>query len=495
MIQAVQMNSYSNRDSSGAESLMREIQDYCRQYSIAESTFGRLAVNDGKLVSRLRYGGRITRETADRVRKYMNEPPVKAVWATSRSSRSRAVSVNSTGTETNVVAGWFAQQHHLSAGPSAEQKFRFYDNRQKYLMFVNTCSEKRVVAERVTQELANIRPRPPALRMFDAGVGDGTVLARVMRAMHQRFETLPFYIVGKEISLEDVRLALEKMPDRFHEHAATVVVLTNLNYSEAPLLMPNSVENSMRLIWREAPLRGSTAAEFERDINELEPFLAQYWRTSVSKKTGNPVYEQPVVLVLYLEKYKFLLNQVLPKRGNITADYDLILASQPYRARASSFFKASKVIAPLVKGLAPGGRLIGVHSCGDDPGMEIIRAVWPDEAPFFVARHDILQDTKTVLGSQARHFNFNALPDERSKFRYQMYTLPNEIGADAVAIGTSTLVAAWNNATYVAQIEDARLTEVMASGRYLDATRQILRKHNGLWFNDESYIISRKRDS
>ena len=26
---------------------------------------------------------------------------------------------------------------------------------------------------------------------------------------------MPFYIVGKEISLEDVRLALEKMPDRF----------------------------------------------------------------------------------------------------------------------------------------------------------------------------------------------------------------------------------------------------------------------------------------
>ena len=81
-----------------------------------------------------------------------------------------------------------------------------------------------------------------------------------------------------------------------------------------------------------------------------------------------------------------------------------------------------------------------------------------------------------------------------SKFKYQMYTLPNEIDAESTSIGTSTLVAAWNNATYVAQIEDERLTDAMMSGRYLEATSEVLRKHNGLWFNDESYVISRKRD-
>jgi hypothetical protein len=47
---------------------------------------------------------------------------------------------------------------------------------------------------------------------------------------------------------------------------------------------------------------------------------------------------------------------------------------------------------------------------------------------------------------------------------------------------------------YVAQIEDNRLTDVTQSGRYLDATRDVLRRHNGLWFNDESYVISRRRD-
>jgi hypothetical protein len=85
-----------------------------------------------------------------------------------------------------------APQAQTLADPTPAQNFRFYDNRQKYLMFVNTCSEKRVVAERVVHELGYVHPRPPAVRLFDAGVGDGTVLARVMRGMHQRFETLPF---------------------------------------------------------------------------------------------------------------------------------------------------------------------------------------------------------------------------------------------------------------------------------------------------------------
>src|SRR5256885_418073 len=54
-----------------AQELLQEISDYCRQTGLAESTFGRRAVNDGKLASRLRHGGRITTETLDRIRAFM----------------------------------------------------------------------------------------------------------------------------------------------------------------------------------------------------------------------------------------------------------------------------------------------------------------------------------------------------------------------------------------------------------------------------------------
>jgi hypothetical protein len=54
-------------------------------------------------------------------------------------------------------------------------------------------------------------------------------------------------------------------------------------------------------------------------------------------------------------------------------------------------------------------------------------------------------------------------------------------------------MAAWNAAIYVAQIEDERLAAVMADGRYLEATRAVLQKHGSLWFQNESYVISRHR--
>jgi hypothetical protein len=73
-----------------------------------------------------------------------------------------------------------------------------------------------------------------------------------------------------------------------------------------------------------------------------------------------------------------------------------------------------------------------------------------------------------------------------------MHTLPSEISD--VSIGTSTLFAAWNAAIYVAQVEDDRLADVVADGRYLESTRDVLRDHGALWFYDESYVISRRRE-
>ena len=458
--------------------LVGEIEAYCREAGIAETTFGRIVVNDGKFVGRLREGKGVTTATVGRVRRFLEE-----------NGRETAVRMSDSVEP--------APRPPESAEPPAAGQdgprtaFRFYDNRQKYLAFVNTCSEKWVVAERAGLELAHIHPQPPALRVFDAGMGDGTVLTGVMRQMHRRFRTLPFYIVGKEISLEDVRLGLERMPDRFYEHPATVLVLTNLYYTEAPWLMPRSMEAAAALNWIEVSLEGDSSHEFHEQITDLQPRLAETWQVRPSEKTGNPLYVRPSVLVVYREDHKFLLDQVIPRPGAVKADYDLVIASQPYRARMPVSFKAQKVLAPLARSLAPGGRLLGIHSRGGDPGLEIVRKVWPGENPFATNRHELLKALKEELGRDGRELNFNAYADKRSIFRYDMHTLPSEV--ESGSIGTSTLFAAWNAAIYVAQIEDERLENVLAEGGYLDATRQVLGQHGGLWFYDESYVVSRRR--
>jgi len=468
-----------------AQELLQEIADYCRRTGLAESTFGRRAVNDGKLTSRLRNGGRITTETLDRIRSFMNahrdlptaERPIIIPTIKEALPMPEKLALQPAAPLANEAEG--------------QRNFRFFDNRQKYLLFVNTCSEKQVVADRVSQELTNIHPRPPALRLFDAGVGDGSVLTRVMRAMHDRYPHNPFYIVGKEISLEDVRLTMQKLADRFYEHPATVVVLTNLNYSDAPWLAVKSLSAASSMVWHELRLTGNSAYRFDSQIADLEPFLADAWKAGVSPKTGNPVYERPVVLVIYREDHKFLLDPLLPRPGGTMAGYDLVIASQPYRARSSLEFKTKRVIAPLARALGPGGRLIAIQSHGNDPGHEIVQKVWPSDNPFMHDRHQILKAVKQELGPAGRELNFNVYADNRALFRYDMHTLPSEVSG---SIGTSTVWAAWNAAVYVAQVEDERLAQAANDTRYIEATTEVLHKHGGLWFYDESYVISRRRE-
>ncbi|WP_425404771.1 hypothetical protein [Hwanghaeella sp.] len=375
----------------------------------------------------------------------------------------------------------------------APKAFRFFDNREKYLLFVTTCSEKWAVADRVGHELRHLKPSPPALRVFDAGMGDGSVLTRVLREMHCRFPTIPFQVVAKEISLEDVRLSLDKIADRMLEHPATVFVATNLYYSEAPALRPRDPAKLKDFNWLELPLKGRTSHEFDEQLREVQSKLADIWQTRTSPKTGNPLYAKPSALVIYREDQRFVLDQVIPRPDpvrfeDITPAYDLIIASQPYRARQPAEFKVDKVLGPLAKSLAPNGRMIVIQSAGRDPGMEIVHGLWPDERPFATPAHMLVTTMRDMLAQSDPDLKYDEQGETGSLFRFHLHALPSELGE---SIGTSTLLAAWNAAVYVAQIEDRRLTEAMTDSKYLDVTADVLRRNGGLWFLDEAFVVYR----
>ncbi len=372
--------------------------------------------------------------------------------------------------------------------PAQDRPFRFYDNRQKYLMFVTTTAEKWAVVEHIEPELDRLRPTPPCLRVFDAGVGDGTVLSGVLRRLHERFPTVPFLVVGKEISLEDVRLSLDNMPDRLVEHPETVLVFTNLYYYEAPYLQPaTATENEpVRLDVR---LSGTTSSDFERQIRALQDDIADLWQVVASPKTENPRYVTPTILTVSRQDRAFVLDSVMPKPGP-EMEYDLILAVQPYRARLAAERKVDYVLGPMAEALAECGVMIGVQATGQDPGMDIVREVWPGERPFQTPGPTLvrlLMERLTRTLPERRYLERTGA-GETGLFRYHMHTMPSELGE---SIGTSTLMAAWNAAVYVAQIDDERLNEAMADNRYLAATAEVLERYGGLWFIDEIFSVQR----
>src|SRR5262249_61962918 len=98
-----------------SDQILNEIRDYCRATQTAESTFGRLVVNDGKLVSRLRDGAKITTGTLDKVRAYLSEHRPQP----------------SNGNDVAARAAKPINGAVLASADVVPSGFRFFDNQQK----------------------------------------------------------------------------------------------------------------------------------------------------------------------------------------------------------------------------------------------------------------------------------------------------------------------------------------------------------------------------
>ena len=263
-----------------------------------------------------------------------------------------------------------------------------------------------------------------------------------------------------------------------------VLVITNMRYLEAPQLYPAREGDQPNLKRWDIALEGKTAKHFDMQLRDLTEIVREGWQTKASEKTGNPLYVNPAMIVLYREDQKFALDAVIPDHGPMQDGYDLVICAQPYRSRQPAEVKARTVLAPLAKSLNSCGRMVVVQSTGYDPGMEIIRKIWPDERPFPTPRHDVIEALKNELGSEAG-LHCSAYSDEGALFKYELHSLPEEMSH----IGTSSLLAAWNAAVYVAQMSDQQADMAMADNRYLEATREILNQHGGLWFLNESFVV------
>jgi hypothetical protein len=136
---------------SGNEQLLAEIAAFCQRIGMAESTFGRRVVNDGKLVSRLRFGGRVTTQTVDRVQAFMARTLAERGpdqrnggqgGLTTTPSRGEGRGAMGQRAVADAARSNGGQEVGATGEADVETRFRFFDNRQKYLLFVSTCTEK-----------------------------------------------------------------------------------------------------------------------------------------------------------------------------------------------------------------------------------------------------------------------------------------------------------------------------------------------------------------
>jgi len=367
-----------------------------------------------------------------------------------------------------------------------KKNFRFYDNRQKYLLFVTTTNEKTKIALNIHRYIKKIKPKKPGLKIFDAGMGDGTLLMNVMRQCHQEMPNIPLLVSTKEISMEDVRLGLEKLPDRFIEHKNTVFIISNLHYSEAAFLQSKNITKQKKINWNVVKLKGNTSIDFANQLVKQNKFLEKKWQIERSSKTGNPTYKEPSVMVIYREDQEFNLDDIIPTVQNPENQFDLIIASQPYRSRISAEKKVKYVIEPMAKALNSKGKLLVIHAKGNDPANQIIKFLWPSENPFPSLASDIIKCCKLTLDKKLlKQVSFK----EKKNIKYKLRALPNEISN---GIATSTVFSAWNAAVYVNQISDEKILKAEKTKNYEQIVKKIVSKNKGLFFIDELFVIEKK---
>ena len=151
------------------DQILQEISEFCRQRGLAESTFGRRAVNDGKLANRLRNGGRITTDTLERIRSFM------ARNADAAPARRRVLFDAAAARGLPVVTPPAPPVASGQAANDPQRNFRFFDNRQKYLLFVNTCS----------REMGNRATRRHGARQYPSAPAGGARVRRRPRRRHR----------------------------------------------------------------------------------------------------------------------------------------------------------------------------------------------------------------------------------------------------------------------------------------------------------------------
>ena len=432
------------------DAILQEISEFCRQAGLAEFTFGRRAVNDGKLASRLRNGGRITTETLDRIRGFMTshrasprrraagdraQPVLRAPLpprARCRSARAPARTIRSAISASSTTG----RNICCSSTPAAKSGWSRAASRSSSATSIR--ARRRCACSTPASATAPCSPR-------------------VMRAMHDRFPHMPFYVVGKEISLEDVRLTLQKMADRFFEHPRPCWSSPTWTTRRRRGWRVKSLSAASSMVWHEVPLAGNTAHEFEQQITELEPFLAENWKARREPEDRQPGLRAAGRAGDLPRRPPFLLDPIIPRPGGTVANYDLVIASQPYRRarlgrlQGEARDRAARARARPRRAAARHPLLRPRSRPGDHPeglaGRQSVHARPPRDPQGREARARAAPaaiSTSTPMPTTAR---CSATTCTRCRRKCRNRSAPRP------------LFAAWNAAIYVAQIEDDRLGE------------------------------------
>ena len=365
-------------------------------------------------------------------------------------------------------------------------KKRFFDDRLKYLSFIQNTSEKKAISQKLYPYIAGLSQNKSYLRVLDAGTGDGTIKSNVIKSFHRYHPYTSLLITGKEISYEDLKNTLEKMPDRFVEHPNLMVTMTNVKFAELGVIETSKKIKNKKVKEFNLILKSDNSFDFHSQItgNALGNFIKKNWGIEIDSKSRTS-YSNPCIIRVYRGDHEKHFEQFV-KNDYKNNNYDLIIASQAYRAASSVSVKVKNVIGPLMRLLNKSGKLLITHSSGGESIQKILKMAFKDKEAFPNTAKDIIDYLKnnpvgdnnkyTYVKPLSYFFNFKKAPDQ---------TVTELFGHNTDA--------KWANIVYVGQIPDRDIQALEKNTRLHNKVKRTIDNIGEIQFKNEIFSIKKTR--
>ena len=365
-------------------------------------------------------------------------------------------------------------------------KKRFFDDRLKYLSFIQNTGEKKAISEKIYPYIRNLTQNKSYLRILDAGTGDGTIKSNIIKSFHRYHPYTSLLITGKEISYEDLKNTLEKMPDRFVEHPNLLITMTNVKFSELGLIESSKKIKNKKIKEFNLILKSDNSFDFNDQISgiSLGNFIKKNWGIEIDSK-GRTSYSNPCIIRIYRNDNERHLKQFL-KNDYENNNYDLIIASQAYRAASSVKAKVNNVIGPLMRLLNKSGKLLITHSIGGDSIQEVLKLAFKDKEAFPNNAKDITKYLKDNHFGENNIYSFS----KPSSYFFKFKKAPDQTVTELFGHNTD---AKWANILYVGQIPERDIMKLEKNSRLHNKIKKLIESFREIQFKNELFSITKKR--
>ena len=365
-------------------------------------------------------------------------------------------------------------------------KKRFFDDRLKYLSFIQNTGEKKAISLKLYPHIANMSKNKSYLRVLDAGTGDGTIKSNVIKSFHKYHPYTSLLITGKEISYEDLKNTLDKMPDRFVEHPNLLVTMTNVKFSELGLIENSKKIKNKKVKEFNLVLNSNNSFDFNDQISgvALGNFIKKNWGIEIDNKSRTS-YSNPCVIRIYRKDNEKHLKQFI-NNDYENNNYDLIIASQAYRAASSVKLKVSNVIGPLMRLLNKSGKLLITHSLGGENVQKILKVGFKDIEAFPNQAKDIIEFLKNNPFGENNIYTFS----KPKNYNFQFKKTPDQTVTELFGHNTD---AKWANILYVGQIPEKDIQKLEKNTKLYNRVKRMIDKTAVIEFKNEIFAITKVR--